>query len=142
MLVILQPARKKIADKEDDLIIKASQMTLLDRRVVLIDDDDRRCAVKFVEHLGKHLQRNFQIIPIGCTINDTQIVVIVSILLRIIQLGMPLEFHGNVLGNAAVRLGPAFFFHVLKADENDRIFTLKGSILFSARPDFFILEVN
>ena len=34
---------------------------------------------------------------------------------------MPLEFQGNVLGNAAVRLGPAFFFHVLKADEKEEI---------------------
>ena len=50
VLVIFQSAGKQVAHKSDNFVIKALDMSLLDRRVVFVDDNNRRNTVIFVKH--------------------------------------------------------------------------------------------
>ena len=50
VLIVLQSAGKQVAHKPDNFVIKALDMSLLDRRIVFVDNNNRRNTVIFVKH--------------------------------------------------------------------------------------------
>ena len=50
VFVIFQPTGKQVAHKSDDFVVKALDVSLLDRRIVFVDDNNRRNTVIFVKH--------------------------------------------------------------------------------------------
>ena len=51
--VVLQAAGEEVSHKQDDLIVKVTGMTLLDRGVIFINDDDRCDPMMLMEHSGQ-----------------------------------------------------------------------------------------
>ena len=70
MTVILQAAGEQIAHEQDDLIVKAPGMALLDRGVIFVYDDNRRDLVMLVEHAGQGQQRAGKLHIACCPLHD------------------------------------------------------------------------
>lgn len=57
---IIQAAEKQVAHKENHVIIKAPHISLLNRRIILVDNN-RRNPIMFIQHLREPLQRHHYI---------------------------------------------------------------------------------
>ena len=57
MLIVFKAAGKQVSHEEDDIVIKALHVALLDRSVVFVDDNDWGGTMMFMQHLGKDPER-------------------------------------------------------------------------------------
>ena len=60
MSVVLQSPRKQIAHEKDNLIIKAFAVSLLDWRIIFVDDDDRSRQIVFMKHFRQRQEGTCQ----------------------------------------------------------------------------------
>ena len=144
MLVILKAPGEQIAHKPDHFIIIAFHVSLLNRRIVLINNNNGRNLVVLMKHCRQIQQCRRQLYLTSLTGSQLLIdppAVLIALVISP-QLPMTLSFFGKQLTNSYKRLLPSIKFYVFESQEDHRVFPLIIPILLSTSPYLLIPEVN
>ena len=99
-------------------------MSLLDRSIVFIDNNDSRTTIVLTQHRGKRFEGRNIVSAVCCTGNDA----LIGSLFEIIagracsKVRMTHIFFGNQTGEVSVGLFPSITLYILKGQKNDRVF--------------------
>ena len=96
MLVIFENAGEKIPNKEHNIIIKAAGISLLNRRIIFINDDNRFCSMILMQHFGQHHQGQHKLIAGGLAGDHLMEEILIGIRIRV-KLRMALVLNNDQL---------------------------------------------
>lgn len=134
MPVILKTAGKQVAHKLDDLVIIILHIPLLNGGIVLIDNNNRRSTIMFVDHGGQIQQRRSQLYLTDFAIRQLCInfLTIRITLVTAPKLLMALGFPGKNIPDSRKRFLPGVKLYIFKGQKNYRIFALIITIFLTA----------
>ena len=144
MFVILETAREKVTHKADNLVIETFDMSLLNGSIILVYDDNGGYTVILVEHTGKICQCTGEVNSGAISRYKIFYTLLIgsSKLLIIDQLGVAGSFLGEQFLDGTERFFPRVEFYILEAQEDYGVLTLIFTILFTASPNFLVLEID
>ena len=130
MRIVLKTARKEIAHKIHDFRIETAVMPMLNRCVILINNDDAFFAIMFVQQQRQKLQSHLAIHLIGLPSGKATILLFfVSAQHRAcFKFIMPYKFQRNQLLDLLKGFFPVQAFYILKGQKDNRVLPLMPGI--------------